>query len=33
MLLERAVSNLLDNAVKYSPDGAPIEVDACAAAR
>ena len=26
MLLERAVSNLLDNAVKYSPDGAPIEV-------
>ena len=25
-LLERAVSNLLDNAVKYSPDGAPIEV-------
>jgi two-component system sensor histidine kinase MprB len=26
LLLERAVSNLLDNAVKYSPDGAPIEV-------
>jgi len=26
MLLERAVSNLLDNAVKYSPLGAPIEV-------
>jgi two-component system sensor histidine kinase MprB len=26
ILLERAVSNLLDNAVKYSPDGAPIEV-------
>ena len=26
MLLERAVSNLLDNAVKYSPTGAPIEV-------
>ena len=26
MLLERAVSNLLDNAVKYSPAGAPIEV-------
>ena len=26
VLLERAVSNLLDNAVKYSPDGAPIEV-------
>ncbi len=26
VLLERAVSNLLDNAIKYSPDGAPIEV-------
>jgi two-component system sensor histidine kinase MprB len=26
ILLERAVSNLLDNAVKYSPAGAPIEV-------
>src|SRR5262249_45768214 len=26
MLLERAISNLLDNAVKYSPPGAPIEV-------
>ena len=26
MLLERAISNLLDNAVKYSPEGAPIEV-------
>jgi two-component system sensor histidine kinase MprB len=26
VLLERAISNLLDNAVKYSPDGAPIEV-------
>ncbi|MGH3003020.1 MAG: ATP-binding protein [Gaiellaceae bacterium] len=26
VLLERAVSNLLDNAAKYSPDGAPIEV-------
>ncbi|MDX6424951.1 MAG: two-component system, OmpR family, sensor histidine kinase MprB [Gaiellaceae bacterium] len=26
VLLERAVSNLLDNAVKYSPEGAPIEV-------
>src|SRR5262249_51427654 len=26
MLVERAVSNLLDNAVKYSPAGAPIEV-------
>jgi two-component system sensor histidine kinase MprB len=26
VLLERAVSNLLDNAVKYSPPGAPIEV-------
>jgi two-component system, OmpR family, sensor histidine kinase MprB len=26
VLLERAVSNLLDNAVKYSPVGAPIEV-------
>jgi len=26
VLLERAVSNLLDNAVKYSPAGAPIEV-------
>jgi two-component system, OmpR family, sensor histidine kinase MprB len=26
ILLERAVSNLLDNAVKYSPPGAPIEV-------
>ena len=25
-LLERAVSNLLDNAVKYSPQGTPIEV-------
>ncbi|MBA3843607.1 MAG: sensor histidine kinase, partial [Actinobacteria bacterium] len=25
-LLERAISNLLDNAVKYSPAGAPIEV-------
>jgi two-component system sensor histidine kinase MprB len=24
--LERAVSNLLDNAVKFSPDGSPIEV-------
>ena len=24
--MERAVSNLLDNAVKYSPPGAPIEV-------
>jgi two-component system sensor histidine kinase MprB len=26
VLLERAIGNLLDNAVKYSPDGAPIEV-------
>ncbi len=26
VLLERAVLNLLDNAVKYSPAGAPIEV-------
>jgi len=26
VLLERAVGNLLDNAVKYSPPGAPIEV-------
>jgi two-component system sensor histidine kinase MprB len=26
VLVERAVSNLLDNAVKYSPDGAPVEV-------
>jgi two-component system sensor histidine kinase MprB len=26
VLLERAVSNLLDNAIKYSPPGAPIEV-------
>ena len=26
VLLERAVLNLLDNAVKYSPPGAPIEV-------
>jgi two-component system sensor histidine kinase MprB len=26
VLLERAISNLLDNAVKYSPPGAPIEV-------
>lgn len=26
VLLERAISNLLDNAVKYSPPGTPIEV-------
>jgi two-component system, OmpR family, sensor histidine kinase MprB len=26
VLLDRAISNLLDNAVKYSPAGAPIEV-------
>jgi two-component system, OmpR family, sensor histidine kinase MprB len=26
VLVERAVSNLLDNAVKYSPPGAPVEV-------
>jgi len=26
VLVERAISNLLDNAVKYSPAGAPIEV-------
>jgi two-component system sensor histidine kinase MprB len=26
VLLDRAISNLLDNAVKYSPPGAPIEV-------
>jgi two-component system sensor histidine kinase MprB len=26
VLVERAVANLLDNAVKYSPDGAPVEV-------
>ena len=26
VLVERAISNLLDNAVKYSPSGAPIEV-------
>jgi two-component system sensor histidine kinase MprB len=26
VLLERAIGNLLDNAVKYSPPGAPIEV-------
>jgi two-component system, OmpR family, sensor histidine kinase MprB len=26
VLVERAVSNLLDNAVKYSPEGTPIEV-------
>lgn len=30
VLLERAVSNLLDNAVKYSPAGAPIEVSVSA---
>ncbi|HKU58710.1 MAG TPA: HAMP domain-containing sensor histidine kinase [Gaiellaceae bacterium] len=27
VLLERAIGNLLDNAVKYSPPGAPIEVN------
>ena len=27
VLLERAIGNLLDNAVKYSPQGAPIEVN------
>jgi len=26
MLIERAVSNLIDNALKYSPPGAPIEI-------
>ena len=26
VLMERAISNLLDNAVKYSPPGTPIEV-------
>lgn len=26
MMLERAISNLVDNAVKYGPDGSPIEV-------
>jgi two-component system sensor histidine kinase MprB len=25
-MIERALSNLVDNAVKYSPDGAPVEV-------
>ena len=25
-MIERAVSNLIDNAVKYSPDGAPVDV-------
>jgi two-component system sensor histidine kinase MprB len=28
--LERAVGNLIDNAVKYSPPGAPVEVALCA---
>ena len=26
MLMERAISNLIDNALKYSPPGAPIEI-------
>ena len=29
--LERAVANLLDNAVKYSPPGEPVEIELCTA--
>ena len=29
LLLEQAVVNLVDNAVKYSPDGTPVRITAC----